>query len=67
MGRVAKDYLQKYGESFDKTFVPVVQLNTIRMIPPVWSQAASKQMQVKHLDIKTMFLHGEAAEELYMV
>ena len=30
------------------------------------SVAASRKMQVKPLDVKTAFLHGEIAEELYM-
>ncbi|KAJ7324361.1 hypothetical protein JRQ81_017381 [Phrynocephalus forsythii] len=55
------------GRSTEKTLVmplpPVVKPSTARMLP---SGAAFKQTQVKHLDAKTVFLHGEIAEELSM-
>ena len=46
---VARGFLQKYREDYDKTFAPVVQHSTVRMFLSI---AASRKMQVKHLDIK---------------
>lgn len=51
------------GKIFDEFFAPVVKHTTIRLLLSI---AASWKLQVKHLDVKTAFLHGEIKEELYM-
>ncbi|KMQ81362.1 retrotransposon ty1-copia subclass, partial [Lasius niger] len=60
---VAKGYNQKYGQDYDETFAPVVKYTTIRAF---LAAAAYKNMIVKHIDIKTAFLHGELQEEIFM-
>lgn len=54
---------QKYGDDFDEVFTPVVKHTTIRLLLSI---AASRKMHVRHLDVKTAFLHGEMKEGLYM-
>lgn len=60
---LAKGFLQKCREDFDETFAPVVKCTTIKMLLSV---VASRKMRVKYLQVKTVFLHGEIAKELYM-
>ena len=60
---VAKGYSQKYGEDYDETFAPVVKHTTIRALLTV---ATTKQMLVKHFDVKTAFLHSDLTEDIYM-
>jgi ATP-binding cassette subfamily B (MDR/TAP) protein 1 len=44
-------------------FSPVVKMISIRMILGV---AASLNLEVEQMDVKTAFLHGELEEEIYM-
>ena len=46
----------EYGEEFDETFASVVKVSTIRMLLSV---ANSRKKEVKHLDVKTVFLQGK--------
>ena len=47
----------------DEIFAPVLKITTIRI---VLSIVPSMDLKVKHLDVKTMFLHGDLKEEIYM-
>ena len=48
---------------FDEIFALVVKMTSIRM---VLSIAASMDLEVEQLDVKTTFLHGDLEEEIYM-
>ena len=60
---VVKGFQQKKGVDFDEIFVPVVMMTSIRT---VLSIAASMNLEVEQLDVKTAFLHGDLEEEIYM-
>ena len=60
---VAKGYVQRHGVDYDEVFAPVARIETIRM---VISLAASRGWEIHHLDVKTVFLHGESKEEVYV-
>ena len=48
---------------FDEIFASVVKMTSIWT---VLSIAASMDLEVKQLDVKTTFLHGDLVEEIYM-
>lgn len=59
-----QDYLPKgMIKTIVKTFVPIVTHASVRMLLSI---AAAKKMKVKHLDIKTAFLHRQTKEDLCM-
>ena len=60
---VVKGFQQKKGVDFDEIFAPVVKMTSIQM---VLSIAASMDLEVEQLDVKTTFLHGDLEEEIYM-
>lgn len=60
---VARGFSQKYGEDYDEVFAPVVKQTTIRTLLTI---SGIKNMQVKHLDIKTAYLNGHLEEIVYM-
>ena len=60
---VVKGFQQKKGVDFDEIFAPVVKMTSIRT---VLSIAASMNLEVEQLDVKTTFLHGDLEEEIYM-
>ena len=60
---VVKGFQQKKGVDFDEIFAPVVKMTSIRT---VLSMAASMNLEIEQLDVKTAFLHGELEEEIYM-
>ena len=62
-GIVVKGFQQKKGVNFDEIFAPVVKMASIRI---VLSIAASMDLEIKQLDVKMTFLHGELDEEIYM-
>ena len=61
---VAKGYVQKQGRDFDENFAPVTRLETVRILLAL---AAKYGWEVHHLDVKSAFLNGEIAEEVYVV
>jgi len=48
---------------FNEIFSPVVKMSSIRI---VLSLAATLDLEVKEMDFKTVFLHGDLEEEIYM-
>jgi len=60
---VVKGFGQKKGIDFEEIFSPVVKMSSIRV---VLGLAASLNLEVEQLDVKTAFLHGDLDEEIYM-
>jgi ATP-binding cassette subfamily B (MDR/TAP) protein 1 len=60
---VVKGFSQRKGIDFDEIFSPMVKMTSIRMILGV---AASLNLEVEQMDVKTAFLHEELEEEIYM-
>ena len=60
---MVKGFQQKKGVDFDEIFSPVVKMTSIRT---VLSIAASMNLKVEQLDVKTAFLHGDLEEEIYI-
>ncbi|GJY65592.1 retrovirus-related pol polyprotein from transposon TNT 1-94 [Tanacetum coccineum] len=60
---VAKGYRQEKGIDFEESFVPVARIEAIRIFI---ANAASKNMTIYQMDVKTTFLNGELKEEVYV-
>ena len=60
---VIKGFSQKKGIDFDEIFSPVVKMSSIRV---VLGLAASLDLEVEQMDVKTAFLHGDLDKEIYM-
>jgi hypothetical protein len=60
---VAKGYSQVEGVDFGDIFSPVEKLTSIRVL---MSLAATFNMEIEQMDMKTTFLHGDLEEEIYM-
>ncbi|GJV09767.1 putative ribonuclease H-like domain-containing protein [Tanacetum coccineum] len=60
---VAKGYRQEDGLDFKESFTPVARLEAIRIFI---ANAASKNMTVYQMDVKTAFLNDELKEEVYV-
>ena len=60
---VVKGFEQKKGIDFEEIFSPVVKMSSIRV---VLGLAASLNLEVEQLDVKTAFLHGDIDKEIYM-
>ncbi|GKD16294.1 retrovirus-related pol polyprotein from transposon TNT 1-94, partial [Tanacetum coccineum] len=58
-----KGYRQEEGLDFEESFAPVARLETIRIFI---TNAASKNMTVYQMDVKTAFLNDELKEEVYV-
>ncbi|KAH9801106.1 hypothetical protein KPL71_000900 [Citrus sinensis] len=61
---VVKGYAQKEGIDFNEIFSPVVRLTTVKV---VLAMCATFDLHLEQLDVKTVFLHGELKEEIYML
>lgn len=60
---VVKGYAQKQGVDFDEVFAPVARLETVRLLLAL---AAHEGWEVHHMDVKSAFLNGDLAEEVYV-
>jgi len=60
---VVKGFSQKRGIDFEEIFSPVVKMSSIRV---VLGLAASLDLEIEQMDVKTAFLHGDLEEEIYM-
>ncbi|GKE97771.1 retrovirus-related pol polyprotein from transposon TNT 1-94, partial [Tanacetum coccineum] len=60
---VAKGYRQEEGIDFEESFAPVARIEAIRIFI---ANAASKNMTIYQMDVKTAFLNGELKEEVYV-
>ncbi|KXJ74150.1 hypothetical protein RP20_CCG014268 [Aedes albopictus] len=60
---VAQGFNQKFGVDFDEVFAPVAKQVTLRTLLTV---ASRRGMLVKHMDVKTAYLHGKLDETIYM-
>ncbi|GJT71898.1 retrovirus-related pol polyprotein from transposon TNT 1-94 [Tanacetum coccineum] len=60
---VAKGYRQEEGIDFEESFAPVACIEAIRIFI---ATAASKNMTIYQMDVKTTFLNGELKEEVYV-
>nr|GFC43333.1 retrovirus-related Pol polyprotein from transposon TNT 1-94 [Tanacetum cinerariifolium] len=58
---VAKGYRQEEGIDFEESFAPVARIEAIHIFI---TNAASKNMTIYQMDVKTAFLNGELKEEL---
>ena len=56
-------FYQVQGIDYNDTFAPVETMNSIRLVLAI---AASKQWEVHHMDVNSLFLHGDMKEEIYM-
>ncbi|GJY99677.1 retrovirus-related pol polyprotein from transposon TNT 1-94 [Tanacetum coccineum] len=60
---VAKGYRQEEGIDFEESFSSVARIKAIRIFI---ANAASKNMTIYQMDVKTAFLNGELKEEVYV-
>ncbi|GJW11845.1 retrovirus-related pol polyprotein from transposon TNT 1-94 [Tanacetum coccineum] len=60
---VAKGYRQEEGIDFEESFAPVARIEAIRIFI---AHAASKNMTIYQMDVKTSFLNGELKKEVYV-
>ncbi|GJT63140.1 retrovirus-related pol polyprotein from transposon TNT 1-94 [Tanacetum coccineum] len=60
---MAKGYRQEEGNDFEESFAPVACIKAIRIFI---ANAASKNMTIYQMDVKTAFLNGELKEEVYV-
>ncbi|GJX06138.1 retrovirus-related pol polyprotein from transposon TNT 1-94 [Tanacetum coccineum] len=60
---VAKGYRQEEGIDFEESFASVARIEAIRIF---LANAASKNMIIYQMDVKTTFLNGELKEEVYV-
>ncbi|GKF64394.1 retrovirus-related pol polyprotein from transposon TNT 1-94, partial [Tanacetum coccineum] len=60
---VAKGHRQEEGLDFEESFTPVARLEAIIIF---LTNAASKNMIVYQMDVKTAFLNGKLKEEVYV-
>ncbi|KAJ8755827.1 hypothetical protein K2173_024372 [Erythroxylum novogranatense] len=60
---VAKGFRQRQGVDYDKTFSPVAMLKSIRILLAITTHY---DYEIWQMDVKTTFLNGNLAEDVYM-
>ncbi|KAJ4716959.1 Retrovirus-related Pol polyprotein from transposon TNT 1-94 [Melia azedarach] len=60
---VVKGFSQRKGVDFDEIFSPVVKMSSIRVVLGI---AASLDLEIEQMDVKTAFLHGDLDKKIYM-
>ena len=60
---VTKGFRQQEGIDFEEIFSPIVKMTTLQCFLALATQMDMKLVQ---MDVKTMFLHGDLQEEIYM-
>jgi hypothetical protein len=60
---VVRGYAQEAGLDFDKTFAPVVRIESVRII---FAIAAANDLFILHVDCQNAFLHGNSDLEIYV-
>ena len=60
---VAEGYSQKHEVDYTENFAPVARMDTVRMIIAL---AEQKDWKIFQLDVKSVFLHGELREYVYV-
>ncbi|GKF99190.1 retrovirus-related pol polyprotein from transposon TNT 1-94, partial [Tanacetum coccineum] len=59
----AKGYRKEEGIDFEESFVPISRIEAIHIFI---ANAATKNMTIYQMDVKTTFLNGELREEIYV-
>ena len=60
---VARGFSQVFGIDFDKTFAPVIRIESVRHLLAI---AAFNGFDIMHVDCKTAFINGKSDLELYI-
>ena len=60
---IAQGFSQKYGLDYADVFAPVARANYLRIILAI---ANATDMEIHHMDVKTVFLNGNLIEEVHM-
>ena len=60
---VARGFVQREGIDFEEVFAPVARMESVRLLLAL---AAAKDWHVHHLDMKSAFLNGDLAKEVYV-
>ena len=60
---VVRGFSQRKGVDYEEIFSPVVRMSSIRA---VLGLAASLDLEIEQMDVKTAFLHGDLDKEIYM-
>jgi hypothetical protein len=60
---VVKGFGQRPGIDFNEIFAPVVKPETVRLL---LAYAATYDLEIQQIDVRTAFMYGELHEEVYM-
>lgn len=60
---VVKGFTQRAGIDYEETFAPVSKYSTLRTFLSI---AASLDLEIRQVDVKTAFLYGDLEEEIWM-
>lgn len=60
---VAQGFAQQFGVDFEEVYAPVANQSTFRALVAI---ASKENIALKHLDVRTAYLHGDLKEEVFM-
>ncbi|GAA0151557.1 transmembrane signal receptor [Lithospermum erythrorhizon] len=60
---VVKGFDKKHGIDYEEIFSPVVKMTSIRV---VLGLVAYLDLEIEQFDVKTVFLHGDLEEDIFM-